>query len=59
MAGVNFRNCPVAPIIDGRNGTMAEKAVSVRIREATRKDIPALMVLNLAAYPVLAGDNIF
>jgi hypothetical protein len=35
-----------------------KKTVSVRIREATRKDVPALMALNLAAYPVLAGDNI-
>lgn len=35
-----------------------KKKISVRIREATRADIPALIALNHAAYPVLAGDNI-
>ena len=30
----------------------------VRVRCATKTDIPSLMVLNRAAYPVLAGDNI-
>ncbi len=34
------------------------KQTNFRVREATRKDIPALMELNRAAYPVLAGDNI-
>ncbi len=38
---------------------MAEKKpITVRVREATRKDIPALMALNRAAYPVLAGENV-
>ncbi len=38
---------------------MAEKkAITVRVREAARKDIPALMALNRAAYPVLAGENV-
>lgn len=38
---------------------MAEKKqITVRVREATRQDIPALMELNRAAYPVLAGENI-
>lgn len=35
-----------------------KKNCVVRIREATRKDIPALMALNRAAYPVLAGENV-
>ncbi len=30
----------------------------IRIREATRDDIPALVELNRAAYPVLAGENV-
>ncbi len=38
---------------------MAEKKqITVRVREATRRDIPALMELNRAAYPVLAGENV-
>ena len=38
---------------------MAEKKrITVRVREATRQDIPALMELNRAAYPVLAGENV-
>lgn len=38
---------------------MAEKkAITIRVREATRKDIPALMELNRAAYPVLATENV-
>jgi predicted amidohydrolase/ribosomal protein S18 acetylase RimI-like enzyme len=38
---------------------MAEKkTITVRVREATRKDIPALMELNRIAYPVLAGENV-
>lgn len=35
-----------------------KKPATVRVREATRKDIPALMALNRAAYPVLAGENV-
>jgi predicted amidohydrolase/ribosomal protein S18 acetylase RimI-like enzyme len=35
-----------------------KKNTPVRVREATRKDIPALIDLNRAAYPVLAGENI-
>jgi predicted amidohydrolase/GNAT superfamily N-acetyltransferase len=31
---------------------------AVSIREATRADIPGLMALNRAAYPVLAEDNV-
>ena len=30
----------------------------VKIREATRADIPALMELNRISYPVLAGENV-
>lgn len=37
---------------------MAKKKVSVKVREATRGDVPALIELNKAAYPVLAGENI-
>lgn len=38
---------------------MAEKKLmSVRVREATRQDISALMALNRAAYPGLAGENV-
>lgn len=38
---------------------MAEKkTITIRVREATRQDIPALMELNRAAYPVLAADNV-
>ena len=40
------------------NKTMAKTKTSVKIREATRADIPALMDLNRAAYPVLAGENV-
>lgn len=35
-----------------------KKSSSVKIREATRADIPVLMALNRAAYPVLANDNV-
>jgi len=35
-----------------------KKPILVRVREATRKDIPALMELNRASYPVLAGENV-
>lgn len=31
---------------------------NVKVRRATRSDIPALIKLNIAAYPVLAEDNI-
>jgi predicted amidohydrolase/GNAT superfamily N-acetyltransferase len=38
---------------------MADKSkITIHVREATRKDIPALMELNRAAYPVMAGDNV-
>ncbi len=38
---------------------MAEKKTSaVRVREATRKDVAALIELNRASYPVLAGENV-
>jgi len=38
---------------------MAKKEkIAVHVREATRKDIPALIELNRASYPVLAGENI-
>ncbi len=37
---------------------MAKKKVSIKIREALSDDIPALIALNKAAYPVLAGENI-
>lgn len=35
-----------------------KKKAPVKIREATRADIPALLALNRAAYPVLANDNV-
>jgi len=37
---------------------MPKKKASVKIRQATRADIPALLELNRAAYPVLANDNV-
>jgi predicted amidohydrolase/GNAT superfamily N-acetyltransferase len=37
---------------------MAKKTPNLVIREATRDDIPALVELNKAAYPVLAKENI-
>ncbi|MCF3651385.1 bifunctional GNAT family N-acetyltransferase/carbon-nitrogen hydrolase family protein [Synoicihabitans lomoniglobus] len=36
----------------------AKVKAKVKVRRATRKDIPALIKLNIAAYPVLADDNI-
>lgn len=43
----------------GSNNFMTEKKTSpVRVREATRDDIPELIKLNHAAYPVLAGENV-
>ena len=38
--------------------TAAKKKAVVKIREATRADIPALIALNHAAYPTLANDNV-
>jgi predicted amidohydrolase/GNAT superfamily N-acetyltransferase len=35
-----------------------EKKSSVRIREATRQDLPELVALNRAAYPMMAEDNV-
>jgi hypothetical protein len=35
-----------------------KKRIPVRVREGTRKDVPALMELNRAAYPVLATENV-
>ena len=37
---------------------MPPKKTPIQIRQATRDDIPALLALNRAAYPVLANDNI-
>ncbi|MEO7299021.1 MAG: bifunctional GNAT family N-acetyltransferase/carbon-nitrogen hydrolase family protein [Verrucomicrobiota bacterium] len=37
---------------------MPKKTASIKIREATRADIPALMALNRAAYPTLASENV-
>lgn len=37
---------------------MAKKKVPIKVREATRGDVPALIELNKAAYPVMAGENI-
>lgn len=36
----------------------AKSKAVVKIRRATRKDISALVELNIAAYPNLAEDNI-
>jgi predicted amidohydrolase/GNAT superfamily N-acetyltransferase len=35
-----------------------KKKISVRVREATRNDIPGLIALNKEAYPMLAEDNV-
>jgi predicted amidohydrolase/ribosomal protein S18 acetylase RimI-like enzyme len=35
-----------------------KKKIPVKVREASRNDIPALMALNRAAYPGLAEDNV-
>jgi predicted amidohydrolase/ribosomal protein S18 acetylase RimI-like enzyme len=43
---------------EGRIFMAEKKPMPVQVREATRKDIPALMALNRAAYPVLADENI-
>jgi predicted amidohydrolase/GNAT superfamily N-acetyltransferase len=37
---------------------MSRTKPAIKVREATRQDIPALIELNHAAYPVLASDNI-
>lgn len=37
---------------------MAKKSPPLVVREATREDIPALIELNKAAYPILALENI-
>jgi len=37
---------------------MKKKRVSIKVREATRGDIPALIELNRVAYPVLANENV-
>ena len=37
---------------------MPKNKPSVKVREATRADIPALAKLNREAYPVMAGENI-
>jgi len=37
---------------------MTKAKPHVKIREATRADVPALIELNRAAYPVLAGENV-
>ena len=37
---------------------MSKKKLPVKIRQATRDDIPQLLTLNRAAYPVLANDNV-
>ncbi|MFM1942921.1 MAG: hypothetical protein RI897_1903 [Verrucomicrobiota bacterium] len=37
---------------------MKKKRVSIEVREACREDIPALVELNRAAYPVLANENV-
>ncbi len=34
------------------------KKPRVRVREASHKDVPALVALNRAAYPTLAEDNV-
>ena len=38
--------------------TKPKAKIAVRVREATRDDIPRLMELNRAAYPVLADENV-
>ena len=37
---------------------MPKKKAIVKIRDATRADIPALLALNRASYPVLAAENV-
>ncbi len=37
---------------------MPKNKTQIRVRMATKADIPSLIALNRAAYPVLAGDNI-
>ena len=35
-----------------------KKRIPIKVREATRQDIPALIELNKAAYPMLAEENV-
>ncbi len=37
---------------------MAKKKIEVSVRRATKADIPRLMALNRAAYPVMAEENV-
>jgi len=37
---------------------MKKKKLAVQVREALRSDIPALVALNRAAYPVMASENV-
>ena len=37
---------------------MPKAKLSVKVREATRADIPALVELNRLSYPVMAGENV-
>lgn len=37
---------------------MPAKKVAVKVREASRQDIPALIELNRASYPVLSNENV-
>ena len=37
---------------------MKKKRLTMKVREAVRTDIPALVALNRAAYPVLASENV-
>lgn len=49
--------CPVenrAPLMSNEK----KKKISIKVREATRKDIPGLVELNKAAYPHLAEENV-
>ena len=36
----------------------AKAKARVKVRRATLRDIPALIKLNIAAYPVLANENV-
>jgi predicted amidohydrolase/GNAT superfamily N-acetyltransferase len=36
----------------------AKKKIAIKVREATRADIPGLVELNKAAYPMLAEENV-
>jgi predicted amidohydrolase/ribosomal protein S18 acetylase RimI-like enzyme len=43
--------------IAGRDSSMAKTRTPVKVRRATKADIPKLIALNRAAYPVLAREN--